>query len=72
MLSIQDADAMSSQLVRDVLEANPELGNGSLFGPGLGDAWECDTVQSCIAETDFARCSTVGQTCRCPPFLEQM
>ena len=49
MLSIQDADAMSSQPVSDVLEVNPEIGDGSLFGPGLVDALECDTVRSSVA-----------------------
>ena len=52
MLGIQDGDAMSSQPVRDVPDANQELLDMSLFGSGLGDALECDTVQSCVAETD--------------------
>ena len=52
MLGIQDGDAMSSQPVRDVPDANQELLDMSLFGSGLGDALKCDTVQSCVAETD--------------------
>ena len=52
MLGIQDGDAMSSQPARDVPDVNQELPNRSLFGSGLGVAFECDTALSCVAETD--------------------
>ena len=52
MLGIHDTDAMSSQPVMEVQAGNPQLGDTSLFGPGLGDALECDTVQSLVAEVD--------------------
>ena len=43
---------MSSQPARDVPDVNQELPNRSLFGSGLGVAFECDTALSCVAETD--------------------
>ena len=43
---------MSSQPARDVPDVNQELPNRSLFGSGLGVAFECDTALSCVAGAD--------------------
>ena len=52
LLGIQDVDATFSQPVWEVPDVIQNLFDMSLFGSDLGDALNCNTVQSCVADSD--------------------
>ena len=52
LFGIQDVNATFSQLVWEVPDVNQNLFDMSLFGSDLGDALNCDTVQSCVSDSD--------------------
>ena len=52
LFGIQDVNATFSQLVWEVPDVIQNVIHMSLFGSDLGDALNCDTMQSCVADSD--------------------